>query len=157
MVRCRYAVCPHVSTVQLQTSPCLKSQGTKNTRQYVYNVDLKLSGAATTIAVTTAPGDSATTHFAMRKTLTSDARRSSDTGLFINHLSRTVDTTVASNTFAPCTISCSRSVQIRQGMALCRTLGREASECNASDLVEVLCKRVIGQSTHHSFDNSVRS
>ena len=61
---------------------CAHTQGTQNTRQYVYNVDLKLSGAATTVAVTTAPGDSATTVVAMKKqTLTSDARRSSDTGL----------------------------------------------------------------------------
>ena len=68
----------------------------------MYNVDLQLSGAATTVAVTAAPGDSAKTVFAMMKqTLTSYARRSSDTGLTINHHSRTVDTTVASNTFAP--------------------------------------------------------
>ena len=102
-------MCPHVSTVQLQTSPCLKSQGTQNTRQDVYNVDLQLSGAATTVAVT-APGDSATTVFGMMKQkLTSDARRSSDTGLSINHLSKTADTTVTTNTYASCTISCSRS------------------------------------------------
>ena len=55
-----------------------------DTRQYVYNVDLKLIGAATTVAVTTAPGDSATTVVAMKKqTLTSDARRSSDTGFAV--------------------------------------------------------------------------
>ena len=85
---------------------CAHTQGTQNTRQYVYNVDLKLSGAATTVAVTTAPGDSATT-------VTSDARRSSDTGLFINHLRKTAGTTVPSNTFAPCTILCSRSAPAR--------------------------------------------
>ena len=80
----------------------------------MYNVDLKLSGTATAVAVTTAPGDSATTVFAMKKqTLTSDAGRSSDTGLFINHFRRTADTTVASNTIAPCTISCSRSARAR--------------------------------------------
>mmetsp|Transcript_43764 Transcript_43764/g.115599 ORF Transcript_43764/g.115599 Transcript_43764/m.115599 type:complete len:259 (+) Transcript_43764:888-1664(+) len=41
-------------------------------------------------------------------------------------------------------------------VALCRTLGREDSECHASVLVEILFKRVVCQSTHHSFDTSVR-
>ena len=133
---------------------CAHTQSTQNTRQDVYNVDLQLSGAATTVAVTAAPGDSATTVVARKKqTLKSNGRRSSDTGLFINHLNCPLQHLCSMHDLVLALWTC----QIRQGMALCRTLGREKSECHASVLVEALCKRVIDQSTHQSFDTSVRS